>query len=332
MSAAQDRGNPSLHNDTPELTPPDIAPYRKGNSGIPYVTTFESGHPGPHVMVCALIHGNEISGAVALDHLFHNDVRPVQGRLSLVFANTAAYGLFDPQNPYASRFVDEDMNRLWGPEALSQDIQNVERLRVRALRPLVDDVDHLLDLHSMQSGNQPLFLCGPSEKGLKLAHSLGSPAAIVADMGHADGTRLRDYGRLNTPGDTRTSLLAECGPHWLQNTAEIAIQTTYRFLRATQTVTPETAAPYIGSGATPEQWIKVTGRFIPEGDEATFMEPFTGLETIAAAGTVFARDGARDISTPYDDCVLVMPTKHPAKGQTAVRLGQWRRFSGSGDA
>ena len=42
-----------------ELTPPDIEPYRAGNTGIDYVTTFDSGVAGPHVLVTALTHGNE---------------------------------------------------------------------------------------------------------------------------------------------------------------------------------------------------------------------------------------------------------------------------------
>lgn len=332
MNAARDRGEASTHSHILELIPPDISPYRKGGSDIPYVTTFESGRPGPHVMVCALTHGNEISGAIALDHLFRNDVRPAHGRLSLVFANTAAYGLFTPQNPFASRFVDEDMNRLWGAEALSQDIRNVERLRVQALRPLVENVDHLLDLHSMQAGNHPLYLCGPSEKGRKFAQALGSTAAIVSDFGHANGTRLRDYGRFNTPGDIPVSLLAECGAHWHQSTAEVAIQTTYRFLHATGTITTETAAPHIGTGSTSDRWVEVTDRFIPETESAGFVEPYIGLETIPAAGTIYAHDGARDMRTSFDDCVLIMPARHLIKGQTAVRLGRWRIFPGSGDA
>lgn len=332
MSAAQDGGETSTHSDTPELTAPDISPYRKGNSDIPYVTTWESGQPGPHVMVCALTHGNEISGAIALDHLFHNDIRPVQGRLSLVLANPTAFGLFDPKNPYRSRFVDEDMNRLWNAQTLSQDIRNVERLRVQALRPLVDSVDLLLDLHSMQSGNRPLFLCGPSEKGRRLARSLNMDATIVADMGHANGTRMRDYGRFNTPGDSRNSLLAECGPHWHPGTAKIAIQTTYRFLHAAGSIASETAAPHVGSGKVSDRWVEVTDRFIPKTETAAFDEPFIGLETIPTAGTTFAREGGQDFTTPYDDCVLIMPTRHLAKGQTAVRLGRWRAFPGPHDA
>ena len=47
-----------------ELTPPDIEPYRAGNTGVDYVMRFEAAEPGPHVLVCALTHGNEICGAI----------------------------------------------------------------------------------------------------------------------------------------------------------------------------------------------------------------------------------------------------------------------------
>ncbi len=53
-----------------ELEAPDIAPYRAGNTGIDYVTTLDSGRDGPHVMLSALVHGNEICGAIALISCF----------------------------------------------------------------------------------------------------------------------------------------------------------------------------------------------------------------------------------------------------------------------
>ena len=52
-----------------ELDPPDLSPYAAGNTGIVYVTRFDSGRPGPHVVLNALMHGNEICGAIALDEL-----------------------------------------------------------------------------------------------------------------------------------------------------------------------------------------------------------------------------------------------------------------------
>ena len=45
---------------------PDISAWRAGNTGIEGVWQFDSGVPGRHVMVSALVHGNELCGAWAL--------------------------------------------------------------------------------------------------------------------------------------------------------------------------------------------------------------------------------------------------------------------------
>jgi len=96
-----------------ELQAPDIERHRNSDSGTEFVRVLDSGKPGPQVMVMALTHGNEICGAIALDRFLRQDVRPARGRLVLAFANVEAFRKFDPANPYASRFVDEDFNRVW---------------------------------------------------------------------------------------------------------------------------------------------------------------------------------------------------------------------------
>jgi hypothetical protein len=48
-----------------------------------------------------------------------------------------------------------------------------------------------------------------------------------------------------------------------------------------------------------------------------------GLGVIAEAGTLLAHDGDAEVRTPYDDSVLVMPTRRPKKGETAVRIGRY---------
>jgi len=46
-------------------------------------------------------------------------------------------------------------------------------------------------------------------------------------------------------------------------------------------------------------------------------------EIIAKAGTILGHDDGEPVTTPYDDCVLIMPTKRLKPGQTAVRLGRY---------
>ena len=168
-----------------EIEPRDIGPFRQGNTGIDYVTTFDSGRPGPHVMVNALTHGNELSGAHAVGFLFDHAVRPSRGRLTLSFANVAAYLSFDPESPFESRFFDEDFNRVWDEATLDGPRDSVELARARAIRPIVDTVDMLLDLHSTALPMAPMMLCGMQDKGLALARGIGSPSYVVIDAGHA---------------------------------------------------------------------------------------------------------------------------------------------------
>ncbi|MBP2228114.1 putative deacylase [Azospirillum agricola] len=305
-----------------ELTPPDIAPYRRGNTGIDHVTSLTADEPGPHVVLNALVHGNEISGAIALDALFRMGVRPRRGRLSLVFANTAAYRLFDRQNPYASRFIDEDFNRIWSPELLDGRRDSVELRRARQLRPVYESADLLLDLHSMTADTAPLTLCGQTGRGRDLALGLRYPAWIVADGGHAGGRRLIDYGAFAEMEGCRTAILVECGQHWRTETAVVALESCLRLLLGLEMLDPDLAGPRLKTRADPQRIVAVTDAVTADSEHFRFTAPFVGMEVIGRAGTTIGWDGDRSIRTPYDDCVLIMPARRVKAGQTAVRLGR----------
>jgi predicted deacylase len=309
-----------------ELTAPDIEPYRAGNTGVEYVTTFAAAEPGPHVMVCALTHGNEICGAITLDKLFRAGVRPRRGRLTLAFDNVAAYREFDPRYPIASRYVDEDFNRLWHPDTLGGPRQSVELERARALRPIVDSADYLLDLHSMQYATAPLMLAGLLRRSRELARRMGIPELIMCDAGHAAGPRMRDYGGFGDPASPKTALLIECGQHWERRAAQVATDVTLRFLIALEVVTRDDVAA-LGEAdfdAHPQQRvIEVTDAVTISGDNFDFADNFRGLEVLPKKGTLIGRDGDREVLTPYDNCVLVMPSRRLVRGQTAVRLGRF---------
>ncbi|MGE0714048.1 MAG: M14 family metallopeptidase [Alphaproteobacteria bacterium] len=307
-----------------EISPVDISPYRTGNTGIEYAWTFDSGRPGPHVMVNAVIHGNELCGAIAVDFLFRENVRPKAGKLSLVFCNVAAYLSFDKARPGVSRYVDEDMNRVWSPEVLDGPRNSVELARARTLRPLVDTVDVLLDIHSMQHATAPLSLAGLTTQGLALARAIGVPELIVCDEGHRAGRRLRDYGDFGIEGHRRSAALVECGQHWERSSADVAMASTLRFLRLHDIVDDGFLARHLPAAAPPPQrTVRVTEAVTIEGDRFAFVEPFIGLEVIEKAGTTIATDGDRRIVTPYDRCILIMPSRRLSKGNTAVRLGRF---------
>jgi predicted deacylase len=312
------------HNDHPlELTPPDISAYKAGNTGVDYFTTLDSGAPGPHVMVTAVVHGNELCGAIALDHLFHGEVKPVRGKLTLGFVNVAAFESFDPADPTASRYVDEDFNRLWEVATLDGDRDSAELRRAREIRPLVDQADFLLDIHSMQHATAPLMMAGPLPKGRALARGVGIPETVVTDAGHAAGRRMRDYMGFADDSSPRNALLIECGQHWEAGSREVAIETVYRFLRHLDVILPELAEPHVSDGVPDQKFIEVAGPVTIETDEFRFAMDYKGLEVIADTGTVIGYDGDKEVKTTFDDCVLIMPSLRLKKGESAVRLGRF---------
>ena len=309
-----------------ELTPPDIEPYRAGNTGIDYVTTFAAAEPGPHVVVMALTHGNEICGAIALDLLLGADIRPRRGTLTLAFNNVAAYREFDTRYPIASRYIDEDFNRLWHPATLDGPRRSVELERARALRPIVDAADFLLDLHSMQYATAPLMLAGLLPRSRELARRVGIPELIMCDAGHAAGPRMRDYGGFGDPASAKTALLIECGQHWEHRAAEVASDVMLRFLIAVGAVDRDDVAALGGPDfdMPPRQkTIEVTEAVTITGDRFDFAQDFRGLEVLPEKGSLIGLDGDREVRTPYDNCILLMPSRRLVRGQTAVRLGHF---------
>ena len=318
MSAA-----PSATTQPVDLLPVDITAYT-GNTAIQYVTTLDSQEPGPHVLVNALTHGNKVCDAHALDYLFRNEVTPVRRKLGLSFANIDAYETFDAANPGASQYLDEDFNRLWAAEVLEATTRSREHERAKTLHSLIHEIDHMLDLHSMQTPSPALTLAGATVKCLATCMAIGVPAHIVVDAGHAAGVRLRDYQPFVDPASMRSAVLIECGQHWATHSRDVAIDATLRFLLVFGTIDKNSITPKLITLPPPQQVIDVSDVITVLHNDFHFLDHYAGLEVIAQAGTIITHDGTRPIVTAYDDCVLIMPVGRIERGQTAVRFGRYR--------
>jgi predicted deacylase len=286
---------------------------------------MDSGKPGPNVMVQALTHGNEFSGAIALDFLVKEKVKPAKGKLILAFANVAAFERFDFADPDRSRCIDEDYNRVWADAVLGGPRDSAELRRARELRPFVDAADYLLDLHTMTEACRPIMVCGMLDKGAELARRVGVPADLLIDTGHPAGLRMRDRGGFGDPASPKNALLIEAGQHWEKSSVDVAIDATLRFLQVTGAVDSSFVKPRLRL-ALPrvQRLVRVTQPITAESAGFRFAKPWKGLEVIENAGTVVATDGDKVWRTPYDDCVLVMPsTAHVKPGNTMVRLGRY---------
>jgi len=303
-----------------KIDPPDIERYRRGNSGVDFVHVLDSGKPGPSVMIQALTHGNEFCGAIALDVLFKQNIFPSKGKLTLAFANVAAFARFDRDDPDRARYIDEDYNRVWGDDVLLGTRDSAELRRARELRPFVDAADLLLDLHSMHEPCRPIMVCARSEKSVALARRMGAPADLLLDTGHPAGLRMMERGAFADPASPRAAVLIECGQHWAKSSVDVATDTCNRFLNTVGVLDrPSQQFPKIE-----QRVIRVTEPVVAKTPGFRFASPWKGLEVVKEAGSLVATDDGKEWRTPYDHCIMVMPSmRHLKPGTTMVRLGRY---------
>ena len=298
-----------------EVLPRDLSAYRQGNVGVEYVHRFDSGVTGPHVLVNALTHGNEFCGMVAACHLLDTDVRPLRGTLTVSFANVAAYETFEPQRPFDSRQITHNFNRIWSPEWLEGEQDSVELRRARALRPVVAAADQVLDLHSTSQDVEPFWVYPDFARNARVAGALAAPAVhLVMPQGLGSGTPVIQHGRHGlADSDAGAALVAECGQHFKQSSADLAVQVTLDFLGHFGLLERPSR-----SAAAPRRFELLRTHVVAHAD-FRFTRPVIGFETFAR-GELIAMDGDQPLHAPCDDCTLFMPTREPIVGREGVYL------------
>ncbi len=108
----------------------------------------------------------------------------------------------------------------------------------------------------------------------------------------------------------------------------MAQDTLLRFLAHEQPCRADYVTPRLQRlGRTPparQHLVRVTEPVVAHSPDFRFVRPFKGLELIERRGELIATDGSREIRTPYDQTVLVMPSPtRPRVGSTMVRLGRY---------
>ncbi len=306
-----------------EITAPDISAYKKTNTDIDYIISFDSGFSGPHVFISAVVHGNEPCGAHAIDWFLKNNYRPKTGKISLGFMNIEAYLAFDPLNPNRTRWVDEDFNRLWGKGVLEDRNRNktYEFVRANEVKHIISKVDFLLDIHSMQKPCIPLMMAGMLDKGIRFAKDLNFQIKVISDSGHIEGMRMRDYNGFSDPKSKKNALLVECGQHWERSSEKVAVQTLVKFLRCVGIMDKNFGAEIINEKIMQDEIdvFKVGEIITIQTENFKFKNDWQGFDKLEK-GAVIGLDGDKTIYAPFEETILIMPTKRLFKGKTAVRL------------
>jgi len=300
-----------------EVVQSDLSPYREGNTGIDYVHRFVSGKPGPHVLVNALTHGNEICGMVAARHLLDSGVRPQIGTLTVSFAHVEAYNAFDAKQPFENRQIVHNLNRIWSDEWLDGPEDSPELRRARELRPVVAAADHILDIHSTSQPVSPFWVYPAFARNTAVALAIGRPPIhLVMPKGLGSGTPLIQHGRHGEEeGPAGAAMVVECGQHFLQASADLATAVSLDFLAHFGLIERDPATPAPG----PQRRFELLETRMVKTGEFRFARPLLGFE-VFAKGELIATDGAEEIRAPCEDCTVLMPARVPIVGREAVYL------------
>lgn len=299
-----------------EVLPRDLQPYRRGNVGIDWVHRFESGRPGPHVLVNALTHGNEFCGMVAATHLLDEGVRPRIGTLTVSFANVAAYESFDTARPFDSRQLVHNLNRIWSGAWLDGAEDSPELRRARELRPVVAAADHILDLHSTAQDVAPFWVYPAFARNGAAALAIGRPQThLVMPQGLGSGTPLIQHGLHGSAQHHGVAMVAECGQHFKRASSELAIEITLDFLAHFGLVEPRAKA------ALPQRRFELLQTWVIRTPAFRFERPLVGFETFDE-GALIATDGEHEVRAPCADCTVLMPARLPIVGREGVYLAR----------
>ncbi len=304
-----------------EVLPRDISAYRKGNRGVDYVHTLESGQPGPHVIVNGLTHGNEFCGMTAVTHLLDSGFRPLRGKLTLSLSNVDAYHLFDAAKPFDSRYVERDFNRLWDDALLDGPTPGSDLDRARALRPIFTEADALLDLHSTSSAMPPMLIYQPMAKYQPLSAHMHSPLhhVLLRGVKHA-GRPLIQYGAYGDADAAPLGIVVECGQHFAKSAGDVAIGVAIRFLDFFGMAPRALADQHPALPGEPKRY-EIEQSVVSKSEQFRFARRWVGFEELQE-GELIATDGDVEFRAPFPRCTIVMPSGRVTVGRDMVLLAR----------
>ena len=201
--------------------------------------TLESGKPGPVMAVCALTHGNEISGILTVDRLLQGlesgQWQLDRGSLRILLAN---YEILNDANGFEelARHRGIDLNRIWAenlaPVAAGEPGTHEFAVRERLL-PALTGVHSLIDLHSTSLESTAIGIVLADNNTIDAMSEVLDVPYLMPDIGqHLNGTamieRHFDIARQQgEPGGNATpatpgpfSLVIEAGQHFDFNTLD----------------------------------------------------------------------------------------------------------------
>lgn len=274
---------------------------------------FNSGIPGPHILILGAVHGNETAGTAAQREIIslirQGAIRLNKGQITFVpVVNENAY-------QKDCRCIDVNLNRVI---KYHQTPQNNEEKIANQLIRLIDQCDVMLDLHSTHCPNDVefAFIDYPDAKNLELLSLIPVKTALAGwpqiYMGHPEITNFctEEYAHSRR----KTGITVECGYHKSPHAINVAKQSIFNVLS------------YFGNIDMPTSLLKrpqtiALQSFVNKQTEGKMSKDYKHLDKIAAGETVAVYNNGQTVKAPFDG-YIIMPNHDAAIGTEWFYFGK----------
>ena len=282
---------------------------------VPGITQIscEPGLPRPHIGILGSVHGNEPCGIRTLEKIIGlaeaGEIAPSRGTWVLIHGN--------PEASAAGRRYTRggaDLNRLFDfafEEDLPRERWSPEHRRAHELRPALEDLDALLDLHSASWPTPPFAIINDMPETVALARRLG--LGFVTNGWGGPGLLMDKVSIGVMQRCRRPAVSVECGQHDDPATIDAAFACAHRYLRAAGVL----------EGDAPEgdpTFLEVVEIISRPSEGFKFTRAIRGLERLEA-GEIFAADRVTELRV-REACFVLMPNDAVPVGRDMVFLAR----------
>lgn len=269
--------------------------------------------PRPHVGIVGAVHGNEPCGLRAIERLHAElvggELSLLQGTLFLIHGNPRATeeqkrhteGGADLNRFFDYRFVEEMATETW----------LYEHHRAFALKPLLESLDAVLDLHSTTAPSPPFAIASPVPESQVMAAAVG---VGYVTLGWDRPGLLGDKVLISTT--TRRGLPAvsvECGQHDDPQSAQVAYLCARRLLSHVGLLDPiADTAPRSSMRLMLQAAVK------RPSPGFRFARPLRGMEQLAAGETIGSDENL--VLSANRSCWVIMPNDGVPVGEDMLYI------------
>ena len=202
------------------------------------VVRVNSDAAGPRVVFFAGVHGDEVSGLHAIEKLFFDFFTETRKLLSgtVVMARCNETAIAAER-----RYITHNLNRLFRSDYGSIDTSSYEFRRAQELKPLLQDCDYFLDLHSAPVAREPFIVA--EADSVSFFAQLGIPRMMTGWSKFSSGTTGGDAENYAKSFGAKSATL-ESGSHFDKRSNEVAYQAALSMLAVLDMIEqPRPAAP-----------------------------------------------------------------------------------------